>query len=63
MNNKPGTKVRRRQNSNYKCGHINAAKRRSRPSRLVATPMDLRHGKDCAKLQLYKDLQRGVVRP
>lgn len=62
MNNKPGTKVRRRQNSNYKCGQINAAKRRSRPSRSVLTPMELRHGHD-AKLQLYKDIQRGIVRP
>lgn len=62
MNNKPGTKVRRRANSNYKCGKINSAPARKRPHRSRIT-MEERHGKDHPKLQLFKDIQRGLVVP
>lgn len=60
MNNKPSTKVRRRQNSNYKVGHPNLAKGKPRKESSI-TMLD-RHGKDHPKLSLFYDLQSGKVR-
>lgn len=70
MNNHPSTKVRRRSNSpkvngiGYKCGHANNNTKRPRPvaKRGPFITMEDRHGKSHPKLQLFKDIQRGVVR-
>lgn len=60
MNNKPSTKVRRRQNANYKVGHPNHAKGKARKHSNIT--MADRHGKDHPNLALYYDLQSGKVR-
>jgi len=60
MNNKPSTKVRRRQNSNYKAGHANLAK--GKPRKESGITMTDRHGKDHPKISLYYALQSGAVR-
>jgi len=60
MNNKPSTKVRRRQNANYKVGHANQSTGKARkPSGIT---MSDRHGNNHPKLGLFYDLQSGKVR-
>lgn len=60
MNNKPSTKVRRRQNYNYKVGHPNLAK--GKPRKHSGITMSDRHGQAHPKLGLFYDLQSGKVR-